>query len=130
MDAPGNRSVLDLFTQLVDNMSLLFRKEVELAKTEMSRNASRVGAGLTTAAIGAVLVIPALVLLLQSAVVWLEAYDVPARWGALIVGIVVAVIGLLMITSGMRAARAVPLAPRRTTTQLQRDAAVVREQVR
>jgi xanthine/uracil permease len=125
-----NRSVLDLFTQLVDNMSFLFRKEIELAKAEMSEKAGQVGAGAAKAAIGGVLMIPALVVLLWSAVAWLETVDVPVRWGTLIVGIVVAVIGFVLLKTGMNAASTANLKPRRTTTQLQRDVAVVKEQVR
>lgn len=125
-----NRSVLDLFTQLVDNMSFLFRKEIELAKAEMSEKASEVGAGAAKAAIGGVLMIPAIVMLLWAVVAWLETIDIPIRWGTLIVGVIVALIGFMLLKSGMNAASTANLKPRRTANQLQRDAAVVKEQVR
>lgn len=126
----NNRSMIDLFTRLVDQMSLLFRKEVELAKAEASQKASQVGSGVVKMAIGGVLMIPALVILLQSAVAWLAVVDVDPRWGALIVGAVVAVIGIALMMSGRSATKSTNLAPRRTTHQLQRDAAVMKEQVR
>jgi hypothetical protein len=125
-----NRSVLDLFTQLVDNMSFLFRKEIELAKAEMSEKAGEVGAGAAKAAVGGVLMIPAIVMLLWAVVAWLETIDIPIRWGTLIVGVIVALIGFMLLKSGMNAASAANLKPRRTANQLQRDAAVVKEQVR
>lgn len=129
MNDTETRSVVDLFTNLVDNMSLLFRKEVELAKAEMSEKASQVGSGVARAAVGAVLVIPAIVILLESAVAWIAFAGLDARWGTLIVGVVVAIIGLILLQSGMNAARASNLTPRRTATQLRRDAGMVKEQV-
>lgn len=129
-EGAGDRSVFDLFARLVDNLSVLFSREVDLAKAEMSEKVSRIGGGLTTAAIGAVLLIPAITILLAAAVIWLDVADVPIRWGTLIVGAVAAVIGIAMMLSGARTARPHNLAPRRTTTQLRRDAAVVKEQVR
>lgn len=126
----ANRSVLDLFPRLVDNMSFLFRKEIELAKAEMSEKAGQIGAGAAKAAIGGVLMIPALVVLLWSIVAWLETFDIPVRWGTLIVGIVVALIGFVLLKSGMNTASTANLTPRRTANQLQRDVAVVKEQVR
>lgn len=130
MNGQDQRSVLDLFTNVVDNMSLLFRKEVELAKAEMSEKVTQVSNGATSAAVGAVLIIPALVILLWAAVMWLEVAGVPLRWGTLIVGVVVALIGGMMMRGGLAAARGTNLTPTRTTHQLQRDAGLVKEQVR
>ena len=129
-DNHTHRSTIDLFTRLVDQMSFLFRKEVELAKAEASEKASQVGGGIAKMAIGGVLMIPALVILLQSAVAWLATLDIEPRWGALIVGALVAVIGIALMMSGRSATKSTNLAPRRTTHQLQRDAAVVKEQAR
>lgn len=129
-DPQTNRSVLDLFTQLVDQMSFLFRKEIELAKAEVSQKASRIGGGAVKMAIGGVLMIPALVILLEAVVAWLAVADIPPHWGALIVGLIVAIIGYVLIRSGLNAAKAANLTPRRTADQLQRDVAVVKEQVR
>ncbi len=129
MNGQDQRSVFDLFTNVVDNLSLLFRKEVELAKAEMSEKATEIGGGATRAGIGAVLVIPALVMLLWAAVMWLEAAGVPIRWGTLIVGVVVALVGGLMLRSGLATTTGANLAPRRTAHQLQSDARLVKEQV-
>ncbi len=129
MNGQDQRSVFDLFTNVVDSLSLLFRKEVELAKAEMSEKAAEIGGGATRAGIGAVLVIPALVMLLWAAAMWLEAAGVPLRWGVLIVGVVVALVGGLMLRSGLATATGANLAPRRTTHQLQSDARLVKEQV-
>lgn len=130
MNGQDQRSVFDVFTNVVDTMSLLFRKEVELAKAEMSEKVTQVSNGATSAAVGAVLIVPALVILLWAAVMWLEVAGVPLRWGTLIVGVVVALIGGMMMRGGLAAARGTTLTPTRTTNQLQRDAGLIKEQVR
>jgi hypothetical protein len=126
----NNRSMLELFTQLVDQMSLLFRKELELAKAEMSEKASAVGSGLIKMVLGAVLMIPALVILLQGIVAWLDRFGLEPRWGFLLVGVVAALVGYALLHSGMAVAKPANLTPRRTAHQLQRDADVAKEQVR
>lgn len=127
---PPNRSMVDLFTTLIDQMSLLFRKEIELAKAEMQEKASKVGAGMAKIVAGAVLMIPALVILLQAVVAWLDAFGLEPRWGFLIVGVAGLLIGYALLHSGLNAARMGNLTPRRTAEQLQRDAAVAKEQIR
>jgi uncharacterized membrane protein YqjE len=128
--APASTSMIDLFSRLVDQMSMLFRKEIELAKAEMSEKASALGSGLTRAAVGAVLMIPAVVILLHAIVAWLDEAGLEPRWGYLVVGVIVAVIGAVLVQSGLAATRTSNLTPHRTAEQLQRDAAVAREQIR
>jgi uncharacterized membrane protein YqjE len=127
---PPNMSMIDLFSRLVDQMSMLFRKEIELARAEMSEKASDLGSGLIKAAVGAVLMIPALVILLHAVVAWLDEAGLEPRWGYLIVGVIVSVIGAALLQSGVAATRTSNLTPHRTAEQLQRDAAVAREQIR
>lgn len=127
---PPNMSMIDLFSRLVDQMSMLFRKEIELAKAEMSEKISQLGSGLMRAAIGAVLMIPAAVILMHAAVAWLDEAGLEPRWGYLIVGVIVSVIGAALLQSGVAATRTSNLTPHRTAEQLQRDAAVAREQIR
>jgi hypothetical protein len=125
-----SRSMIDLFTRLVDQMSMLFRKEIELAKAEASEKVSLVGSGVSKAAIGAVLMIPALVMLLHAVAAWLDQFGLEPRWGYLLIGVVVAVIGYVLLQSGINATKAANLKPRRTTEQLHRDVDVAKEQMR
>lgn len=129
-NAHTSRSMIDLFTQLVDQMSLLFRKEMELAKAEMSEKASQATSGLIKMVLGAVLMIPALVVLLQGIVAWFDAWGLEPRWGFLIVGVVAALIGYALLQSGLNSTKPANLTPRRTAHQLQRDADVAKDQVR
>lgn len=129
MDAPNthhNRTVVDLFGDVVDQATTLFRKEVRLAKVEINEKISRAAGAISRVGIGAVFLIAALVLLLQAAVEWLAFVDIPHRWGALGVGLVVAIVGYILLRKGMNDVSVSGLTPHRTAEQLQRNAAVVR----
>lgn len=126
----NNRSVIDVFSDLVDQMSTLVRKEVQLAKTEMSEKVGQAAGGAARIGVGGALLLVALIFLMHSVVGWLAAAGVDARWGTLIVAVVTGVVGYLLLNRGTAELKATNLAPTRTTEQLQRDAAVVKEQVR
>ncbi|WP_181703474.1 phage holin family protein [Chthonobacter albigriseus] len=130
MDHNPNRTVIDLFGDVVVETSTLFRKEVQLAKAEISEKIGRVGGALSRVGIGAVFMIAALVMLLQAIVEWLAFVDIPYRWGALAVGLVVAIIGYILLRNGMNDVSASNLTPHRTAEQMQRNVTAVREKVR
>ena len=125
-----NRSVPELFTDLVTQLTTLFRKEIQLARTEVSEKVTVAASGIGFILGGAVLGIAALVMLLQAAVAWLGRAGVPEHWAYLIVGVVVAVIAYVLARSGMNSLNAEKLTPSKTVEQLQRDATTAREQVR
>ncbi|MEJ1161963.1 phage holin family protein [Prosthecomicrobium sp. N25] len=124
------RSVIDLFGDLVDQMSTLFRKEIQLAKTEMTEKAGQFAGGAAQVGVGGVLLLAALLFFLHAVVAWLDYAGLDPRWGFLIVAILVGAGGYLMLNRGKNEMKATNLTPVRTTEQLQRDAAVVKEQVR
>lgn len=128
--ASENRSVPELFSDLVGQLSTLFRKEVQLARTEVSEklNQALMGVGLMIG--GAVLLIASLGVLLAAAVDTLEVLGIGKPWAALIVGGAVALIGFLLIRSGVGSLKVTSLKPEKTVEQLGRDAAVAREQTR
>lgn len=128
MDA--NRSIIDLFGDLVDQMSTLFRQEIQLAKTEMAEKTNQAAGAAAQVAIGGVFLLAALIFLLHGVVAWLAHLGLEPRWGFLAVALLVGVVGYLLLNRGKNELKAASLTPRRTTEQLQRDAAVVREQVR
>ncbi|MDQ4061445.1 MAG: phage holin family protein [Pseudomonadota bacterium] len=125
-----NRSVPELFTDLVTQLTTLFRKEIQLARTEVSEKVTVAASGIGYIVGGAVLGIAALVILLQAAVAWLVRAGIPDQWANLIVGVVVAVIAFVLVRMGMNSLKADKLTPAKTVEQLQRDATTAREQVR
>ena len=79
---------------------------------------------------GAVLLIPALVVLLTASVAALIDAGFEAHWAALIVGGAAFIVGAALLFAGTRFIRADNLAPNRTIEHLQRDLRVAKHQLR
>ena len=131
MAIPGpQRSLPDMISDLLLQVSTLFRKEAQLARTEMSENMANIGRGLGLIMGGAVLLIPSLVILLQAGVTTLgDRYGLTPSWSALIVGGTVLIIGVVLFLIGISRLRFEHIMPHKTVHQLQRDAAVAKERV-
>jgi hypothetical protein len=127
----ANRSIPEIFTDLIGQLTALLGKEGELARTEMSEKITQVGVGLGLLVAGAVLLIPALVILLQAAVSALvTAGYLKESLSALVVGGAALIIGLIFALAGMSRIKAKRLVPNRTVHQIKRDVAVARQQTR
>lgn len=126
----ANRSVPDLLGDLVNQTSSLLRKEVQLARAEMGEKVSQVGASAGSIAIGGALLLAALMILLDAVVAGLVSLGLSVWLSSLIVGVVIAIIGYVLLRAGLNRLKAANLTPQRTATQLSRDAAVAKEQVR
>jgi hypothetical protein len=128
MAIPG-RSLPDIFSDLVAQFTSLLQKEGQLARAEVSENIGKAATGLGFVIGGAVLLIPALVILLGAAVAAItEQGHLAPYWSALIVGGVVLIIGLLLLAFGASRLRPSNMLPTRTLQQLQRDASVAKAQ--
>ncbi len=126
-----NRSIPDIFTDVVNQLTTLLTKESQLARSEMSEKITQVAVGLGLLVGGAVLLTPALVILLQAAVSGLITSNIIGEpWAPLIVGGGVLLIGLILLLIGMSRLKAEALVPNRTIRQVQSDVSVVRQQTR
>lgn len=126
----NTRPIPDIISDAVSQFTLLLRKEGQLARTEVSENINRAVAGVGLIATGAVLVIPALVILLQALVSMLAERGFDPHLAAAAVGGVVLVLGLILLTIGINRIKAENMVPRKTLNQLQQDASVAKEQAR
>lgn len=122
------RSIGELFGKLTEDMSLLMRQEVALAKAEMSEKVSRatgdlvaVGAGALVALVGGLAVVAAVILVLV-------AIGITPWLSALIVGVVMGLVGYVMLQRGLKQLRQVDPAPRRTMETLKDDVQWAKEQ--
>jgi uncharacterized membrane protein len=123
-----SRSIGELLRDLANDSTRLVRDELTLAKTEAQEKVSQVGAAVAMMAIGAVLAIPALVLILQAVVTVLSNFM--WDWVAmLLVGVVIALVGYLLVRKGQNDLSAGKLAPERTAANLRRDVRLVQEKV-
>jgi uncharacterized membrane protein YdjX (TVP38/TMEM64 family) len=130
MDSDRTRSLPGLIADLFSQSSTLFRKEIQLAKAELSEKLTQgiVGLGMMIGA--AVLFISALNVLLAAAVTGLTEAGVQPWLASIIVGVIVAVIGYVMLNRGMAALQTSNLMPKKTADQLAQDAALLKEQAR
>lgn len=129
---PDNRSLGTLISELAQDTATLVQQEVALAKAEMSEKASQIGRGISTLAIGGVVLLAGLLALIDFAIYGLAELLPPdlSPWlGALIVGVILSIIGYVMLESGRKAIKSTTLTPERTTTSLQRDKDMVKEHV-
>lgn len=135
--AGESRPLAELLGGLANDISGLFRKEVQLAKAEASEKVSEAMAGASSIAIGGVLALGALGVLLAAVVSLLASWLVgmgldPTLANALSAIVVTVVVGLVawtMISRGLHALKASNLNMNRTAASLGRDADVVKERL-
>jgi hypothetical protein len=114
-------SVGELIGNISDDLSQLFRQEVELAKVELKQEASKAGkaAGMLG---GAGFAGYLAVVLLSFALVFGLANVMDAGWAALIVAVIWAAIGAVLYSSGRKKLKTVDPTPHRTVDTLKEDA--------
>jgi hypothetical protein len=125
-----SRSFPDIFTDLFRQTTTLLSKEGQLARAEMSEKMSQIAVGIGLLVFGAVLLIPALVILLDAGVAALVRRGFEPPIAALIVGGAALAFGLILALIGLSRLKAKRLMPTRTIEQLQQDAAVAKHQMR
>jgi len=123
-----DRSLGELFAELSRETSTLVRKEVELAKTEVTQKATRMGRDVGMLAVGGAVVYAGLFFILAAVALGLMALGLPGWLAALLVGVVVAGIGYFLIQKGRDALKRVNLAPQQTVETLKEDAEWAKQQ--
>jgi hypothetical protein len=125
-----DRSIGELFGQLSQDMTLLVRQEVQLARTEMTEKLSRittnllsVGAGGFVAYLGGLALMAALILAIR------DLANISLAWSALIVGAVLAIVGYVMMQKGLKELKATELAPRRSVENIKDDVQSIKDDV-
>ncbi len=124
-----SRSIAQLIRDFTHESTALVQDEVDLAKAEVSEKISQLGSGLRNLGMGALVLFAGLLVLLDAAVAGLLMV-IPLEqqaWAApLIVGGVVALIGLIMLLSGRKKVRAKNLKPQQTLDEVRRDSRLFR----
>ena len=122
------RSVIDIASDLLGRFPTLVRQETALARVELSENMAKIASGMVVLVIGAVLMIPALTIMLLAGVYGIENAGLAPWASALIAGGAAFVVAIVVMLIGVARARAVNIVPQRTVRQIQEDAAVARRQ--
>jgi hypothetical protein len=115
-----DRSLGELFSELSQETTTLIRQELNLAKTEMSQKAFRVGKDVGFMAAGGAVVYAGLLAILAG-VIALLGLVIPLWLSALLVGLVVAGLGYFLVRRGLDALKQEDLAPRQTIETLKED---------
>jgi uncharacterized membrane protein YqjE len=116
----SQRSLSDLLSQMTDQVTSLFRQEVELAKVEVRQEASRAGRAGAKLAAGGVVGLVAL-LMFAMAAAWGLAEVVATGFAFLIVALVFAVVAGLLIAVGRGQLQTVNPRPEHTIETLKED---------
>jgi hypothetical protein len=140
MALPGERKDERTLGQLLKELTMesrtLLKQEVDLAKTEVSEKAARVGAHLGAVAVGGAVAFLGAIALLLAAVYGLTSLlhqfvspDVAAWLAPLLVGAVLATAGYLLITRALATLKHEGIAPQRTTQSLQENTAWLKQKI-
>ena len=140
MAVPGERkeerSIGQLLKELTQESSTLLKQEVNLAKTEMSEKASRVGANLGEVAVGGAVALLGSIALLLAAVYGLTSIlnnfmnqEVAVWLAPLIVGGILAAVGYSLIKKALATLKQESITPQRTTQSLQENKEWLKEKI-
>jgi hypothetical protein len=124
------RSLGELFGQLSQDMTLLVRQEIQLARSEISENLSRFTANLVSVAAGGfVAYLGGLALVATLILALHDLANISLAVSSLIVGAVLALAGYFMLKRGLSELKRVDFAPRRTVDNIKEDVQAIKEDV-
>lgn len=129
MDHLRNRSLADLFTDLGRDVSMLVRKEIELARVEMGRIAGTVARRAVFIAIGAALCVAGLLSLVATMTLGGVAMGLSPLAASAAVTALVFAIGGLLVWRGLAALRSDSLVPTETIQTLKDTGEIFRAHV-
>lgn len=127
------RTLSDLIRHLGEQSAALVRDEIALAKAETTGKVVQASTGIALLAGGAIVCLAGLLVLLDAAVYGLARLMGSESWpvaAAAIVGVVTLVVGGVLVLRGKANLSPKNLVPTRTAESLERDAELVKEQMR
>ncbi|WP_375411679.1 phage holin family protein [uncultured Bradyrhizobium sp.] len=130
MSSPSNRSIPDLISDAFGQLAKLVGNEFDLARAELADKASQAGRAAALIGAGAVILIPALVLLLFAVAAALIRAGLSEPVSYLLTGVGAAVVSGALVAIGLNRLSGDALKPSVTLGQVQRDKVAVKEMVR
>jgi putative Mn2+ efflux pump MntP len=134
--AKDDRSLGQLLKELTSETTTLLKQEVNLAKTEMSEKASRVGTNLGSLAVGGGVAFLGALALLAAAIYGLTSIldqfmslGVAVWLAPLIIGLILAAVGYSLVNKALETLKRESLAPQRTTQSLQENKEWLKEKI-
>jgi hypothetical protein len=111
------RPLSELLRDLLQEVKLLIRQEMQLLKIEMSQKASQAGKNVIALALGGALAYAGLLILLVAATLGL-ALVMPGWASALIIGLMVVGVGIALLQKGIRGFKKLNPLPKKTLNSL------------
>ena len=130
MTSPSSRSIPELFSAAVGQLAKLIGNEFDLARAELSEKANQAGRAAAIIGVGAVILIPALVMLLFAAAAALMHAGLSDPLAYLVTGAGAAAVSAALIAIGLSRLSGDALKPTVTLDQVQRDKVAAKEMVR
>jgi putative superfamily III holin-X len=130
MASRTDRSIPELFSDAVGQLAKLIGNEFALARAELSEKAGQAGRAAAMIGAGAVIMIPALVLLLFAVAAGLIRGGFSDPIAYLIAGGGAAIVSIALIVVGINRLSGDAMKPTATIEEVQRDKAAAREMVR
>ena len=130
MQSRDDRSLGELFSDLTQETRTLVRQEVDLAKSEMSQKASRLGKDIGFLAAGGAVAYAGFLAIVAGIIFVLVEIGLALWLSALLVGLVVAAIGYFLVRKGLDALKREDPAPRQTMETLKEDKEWAKDQTR
>jgi hypothetical protein len=121
-------SLGELFSELSQEASTLIRQEVQLAKAEVTRTATKAGKEVAFMAAGGFIAYAGFLALIAAAILGVAEF-LPLWLSALLIGVIVAGVGYLLLQKGMNGLKEINPAPRRTIETLKEDKEWLKQQV-
>jgi hypothetical protein len=130
MSSPSNRSIPELFSDAFGQLAKLIGNEFDLARAEMASKVSQVGRAAVLIGVGALILMPALVLILFAIASALIQYGFSSPVSYLLTGVGTAVVSAVLIGIGVSRLSGDAMRPSMTLDQLQRDKVAAKEMIR
>lgn len=125
----GDRSLGELLSELMHEMTTLVRQEITLAKNEMSQKAATAGKNVGALAVGGAVAYAGLLAIIAAIVLILVRMGMPAWGAALLVGIIVVAIGGALVSKGLSALKQMDITPQQTVETLKEDSRWAKDQI-
>jgi len=130
MNSGTERSIPTLLSDILAQLAKLISNEFDLAKAELSDKAGQVGRGVAMIGAGAIIMIPAIVMLLFAAAAGLMHAGFSDPVAYLLTGIATVIVAGGLVGIGINRMSGEALKPKMTIEQLQHDKAAAKEMVR
>lgn len=116
-----------ILADILARITVLLRKELDLARSEVSQNLNRAAFGAGMVCVAAILALTALNVLAIAAVIALQASGMDMAWASVAVGLIVLLAAIVLCVIGLRRMKLGALAPTRAEREMRRTVETVKE---